>query len=80
MKIALLILFTTLAFGFQEDDSNEGQAASCDNYKATIHKCMCARAMMCGRNGHGSAEPDMKCSTYCRPKACGCIGPCTSRH
>ena len=80
LKTAVFIGLASLCFAFQEPEPQEGQPATCNNYKNTVHKCMCDRAMMCGRGGTGSVEPDSKCLTTCRPKACLCLGPCTSRH
>src|SRR6266852_4031964 len=78
-RIILVAILGAVAFGFQE--APEGTAESCNNYHDTkpVHKCNCAKAMMCGRGGSGSAEPDSKCKTYCRPDHCHCVGPCTSR-
>lgn len=76
IRLVLLVVLAAMAFGFQEP---EGTAVSCNNFRLTLHKCACAKAKMCGRGGHGSAEPDNKCKTFCRPQACSCIGPCTSR-
>lgn len=77
IKITALFLLVVVSYGFQP----EGTAASCNNYRSTAasHRCMCAKAMMCGRDGHGSSAPDAKCKTFCRPEACGCVGPCSSR-
>lgn len=77
MKFVLLA-FTSVLMAFQETPP-EGTAASCDNFYSTpaSHRCQCAKAMMCDR-GH-SSEPDKKCSTFCRPGDCHCIGPCSTR-
>ncbi len=74
-KVILAILLAAMCFGFQE-----GTAESCDNYRSTVHKCMCSKAMMACKMPGDRPQPDYKCKTYCRPEACRCSGPgCTSR-
>lgn len=81
----VLITAATLCMVAQQSEEPTG-TASCNNYKATAHKCHCGRAMMCGMNGHGSGDPDAylegpnKCQKACRKDLCKCLSPCTSRH
>lgn len=83
MKLLLigLPLLCVQLLGFQEPTGSE----HCDNFKATVHKCACGRAMICSRDGHGSGDPDAyldgpnKCQKACRKDLCSCVGPCTSR-
>ncbi len=77
---ALALLLTVQLVAFQEPGTD-----TCDNYKGNAHPCACGRAMMCGRDGHGSGNPDeymsgpMKCQKSCDKNRCKCLGPCTSR-
>lgn len=74
---ALGFVLTVLCCGFQ---APEGKDASCNNYRSTLHKCACAKAMMECRMPGMHAEPDSKCKTFCKPEACSCSGPgCASR-
>lgn len=80
-----LITAATLCMGLQGFQEPTG-TATCNNYKANAHKCACGRAKMCGRDGHGSGDPDaylegpQKCQKACRKDLCKCLSPCTSRH
>lgn len=86
MRLALLVTFAALCFGFQESDEEQrlpGQPETCNNFRGMSHPCRCARAMMrCAMPGD-HANPDAgpnKCLTTCRPKSCKCSGPgCASR-
>ncbi len=77
--LALLLLPQLVAF--QEPSGSD----TCDNFKGNAHPCACGRAMMCGRGGHGSGDPDAqldgpgRCQKACRKDLCKCLGPCTSR-
>lgn len=82
MKRFLIVIPLLLSqlVAYQEPEGTE----SCNNYKQNAHKCACGRAKMCGRDGHGSGDPDFyqdgpgKCQKACRKDLCKCLGPCTS--
>ncbi len=81
MRLLLVFVLAAMCFGYQEPSGNE----TCNNYRTNPHKCACGRAKMCGRDGHGSGDPDAflegpgKCKKSCRKDLCMCQGPCTSR-
>lgn len=58
--------------------NHEGQPESCNNYYTNAHKCACQRATKCSQEREGGE--DSKCQTYCRPSACKCLDPCTSKN
>lgn len=74
MKYAVFALL--LFFQEPQEDPHKSQPVKCDNFYATTHKCSCA-VTHCNR-GKDKVEPDSKCQTYCRPKACSCMSGCTS--
>lgn len=85
LKVLLLVAAVALCCAFQQPDDEEqrlpGQPDRCDNAAATVHKCMCSRAMMECKVPGMRAKPNAACKTYCRQSACSCSGPgCTSLH
>lgn len=79
-RLLLIVGLMCPLVAFQEPEGNE----TCNNYKANAHKCACGRAMMCGRGGVGSGDPDAylegphKCQKACRKDLCMCQSKCAS--
>lgn len=68
-----IAVFALLLF---QQPAPEGTAKSCNNYYNNADKCKCHRATTCSRQRPAGEDP--KCQTYCRPKDCKCLDPCTS--
>jgi len=85
VKIAIHSGLLALLLAVQMVGQEPTGSDKCDNFRGNPHPCACGRAMMCGRDGHGSGNPDeypdgpMKCQKACRKDLCSCLGPCTSR-
>ena len=87
LAVTVLLASSLAAFSAQDQPGKDGeyrdpysgepQPAMCDNSFKNPKPCECARTEKEKCDGRPQ-EPGLMCKTRCRPKACGCVGACTS--